>query len=171
DGGAFGLAAEPLGQIESSEEANRNPRSRGAEGLLSAKRLKDRFARVLLGPNPREPARTEGDLIDEARREVVARRNASASMPCVSLLAHTAGRADVCVGARDDAERIGIDAETRFHLEPFREDVAEAIGGTRLGFIAKLRASERRGRQLFEGAGSIAPVARRARAAVHHSLR
>src|SRR5690606_9514101 len=30
DGGAFGLAAEPLGQIESSEEANRNPRSRGA---------------------------------------------------------------------------------------------------------------------------------------------
>ena len=111
------------------EEAHGNPRSAGPEDLAPAHGGEQGVARVLLRPDAGESAGIELDVLLEAG----GRRRPDGVPPPdvgdVTVLAHRAGRSDVGVGARDDAQLEGVRAELRLLLEALLQRVAHEAPG------------------------------------------
>ena len=100
--------------------------SAGAVGFPALHRGEERSAAVLLGPEHREAARVELEIVGEALGQAVAGPHAGAAVSGVIHFGHQArcGR-DVRVRGGHDAELEGVGAEALAQAQPFGEPGAD----------------------------------------------
>ena len=135
-----GLRREVLGVakvrriVPAAEHAHDDPRAAGAEGLLSAHRGKDRFARILLGPDRGQASGAEIlDVRKALRRWKETIRLSRTAVALEVILGDEARRRDVRVGRGGDPVLKGVGAEIGLELQTFAVGVSGESPSGRVG--------------------------------------
>src|SRR5690606_13406577 len=120
--------AQVVGEVPAAEHAHGHARAAGAVDLAATQGVPDGLAAVLLGPHgdeaARAVARAGGDVAGEAGDGVGL---AGAEVAGVVALDDGARGAVVGVGAGEDAEAEGVDAEALLGVEAGEEDPAQEV--------------------------------------------
>ena len=166
--------ARVVGVVPAPEEAQHQARAAGAVDLAALHGCEERRACVLLGPDDRQTAGVEVELVGEARRKLLAHRRSGAAVPrVVGGFRHQPGRTQVRVGAPDQAELEGVHAEPLFLQQAFLQGVADELAGAgRLRHEAREAPREGVHRELLEAAQLVlaleSGVALRVALVLHH---